>query len=122
MKLYKVLKLNHSIKSLIDRQDIKLNTSFKFRLLGIMKSIEPYLENFEIIRNEKIKEYGTVDEDNKITIDENDTEARNKFSKDMENLLHTNVNLHIKKIKSKDAFNAGVPADYLVRIYDILKK
>ena len=58
IKLGNVLEINNVLKSIIDNTELKIDALFKFKLLGIMKSFEIPIANFEIIRNEKIKEYG----------------------------------------------------------------
>ena len=57
IKLATVLQLNNLLKSIIDNTELKIDSLFKFRLLGIMKNIENPVNNFETIRNYKIREY-----------------------------------------------------------------
>ena len=58
MKLKEILNLNQVIKLIIDNKELKIDSLLKFRLLGILKDIEPSVSNFEIIRNENIREFG----------------------------------------------------------------
>jgi len=58
LKVNEVLGLNSTLKSIIDNDKVKINVLLKFKLLGIMRSIESHITNFEIVKNEKVIEYG----------------------------------------------------------------
>ena len=126
IKLGNILEINNVLKSIIDNTELKIDALFKFKLLGIMKSFEIPIANFEVIRNEKIKEYGKELEDengNKsIGIDANDKETVDKFSKDINKVIDSEVDVNINKLKSVDVFDKGLPADYLVRLYPIIEE
>ena len=126
IKLGNILEINNVLKSIIDNTELKIDALFKFKLLGIMKSFEIPIANFEVIRNDKIKEYGKELEDengNKsIGIDANDKDAIAKFSEDINKVIDSEVDVNINKLKSIDVFNKGLPADYLVRLYPIIEE
>ena len=126
IKLGNILEINNVLKSIIDNTELKIDALFKFKLLGIMKSFEIPIANFEVIRNEKIKEYGKELEDengNKsIGIDANDKDTIVKFSEDINKVIESEVDVNINKLKSVDVFDKGVPADYLVRLYPIIEE
>ena len=126
IKLGNVLEINNVLKSIIDNTELKIDALFKFKLLGIMKNIEVPIANFELIRNEKIKEYGKELEDengNKsIGIDANDKDAIVKFSEDINKVIESEVDVNINKLKSIDVFDKGLSADYLVRLYPIIEE
>ncbi len=123
MKLNDVLVLNDTLKSIIDNdKDLKIDVLFKFRLLGIMKNLEAPVANFDIIRNEKIKEYGTEDENGNIAISHDDEDAIAKFTDDLNKILLSEVEINIEKLNVNNVFGAGVPAEYLVRLYPIIKE
>lgn len=126
IKLGNVLEINNVLKQIIDNSELKIDALFKFRLLGIMKNLEVPIANFEVIRNEKIKEYGKELEDengNKsIGIDANDKETVDKFSKDINKVIDSEVDVNINKLKSIDVFDKGLSADYLVRLYPIIEE
>lgn len=119
MKLENALNVNYILQRMIDL-DMKIEPLAKFRLLGIMKNLEPLVINFERIRNEKIKEYGKKDENDNYKIDTDDEEAIKKFENDLSKVLESDV--EVKKIKADEIFNAGIPAEYLVGIYDIIEE
>ena len=126
IKLGNVLEINNVLKSIIDNTELKIDALFKFKLLGIMKNIEVPIENFEVIRNEKIKEYGKELEDengNKsIGIDANDKDTIVKFSEDINKVIESEVDVNIEKLKAIDVFDKGLPTEYLVKLYPIIEE
>lgn len=126
IKLGNILEINNVLKSIIDNTELKIDALFKFKLLGIMKSFEIPIANFEVIRNDKIKEYGKELEDengNKsIGIDTDDKETVDKFSKDINKVIESEVDVNINKLKPVDVFDKGLPADYLVILYPIIEE
>ena len=126
IKLGNVLEINNVLKSIIDNTELKIDALFKFKLLGIMKSFEIPIANFEVIRNEKIKEYGKELEDengNKsIGIDANDKDTIVKFSEDINKVIESEVDVNIEKLKAIDVFDKGLSTEYLVRLYPIIEE
>lgn len=121
MKLNELMVLNHVLKNMIDNDtDRRIQTLFKFKILGILKNMETPIANFEIIRNEKIKEYGTENEDGTISIPEDNEEVMKQFTEDLNELMESEVEIPAKKLKMEEVFSAGVPADYLVGLYGII--
>ena len=126
IKLGNVLEINNVLKSIIDNTELKIDALFKFRLLGIMKNLEVPIANFNVIRDEKIKEYGKELEDengNKsIGIDADDKEAIAKFSEDINKVIDSEVEVNIEKLKAIDVFDKGLPTEYLVKLYPIIEE
>lgn len=122
MKLANVINLNNTVKAIIDNEQMKVDALFKFKLLGIMKKLESYIGNFVMIRNEKIEEYGTANKDGSISVKEDDIDAFKKFNDDMSKVLNSDVTVHIEKFNANEVFHAGVSADYLVGLYDIISE
>ena len=126
MKLKDILNINQILKMIIDNSELNIDTLLKFKLLGIMKNIEVPINNFNTIRNEKIKEYGKETEDengNKsIGIDTTDEESMKKFSNDLNKILDSDVEVNIQKLKPSDVFDKGLPAEYLVGLYPIIEE
>ena len=125
IKLGNILEINNVLKSIIDNTELKIDALFKFKLLGIMKSFEIPIANFEVIRNDKIKEYGKELEDENgntsIGIDANDKDAITKFSKDINKVIDSEVEVNIEKLKAIDVFDKGLPTEYLVKLYPIIE-
>ena len=126
IKLGNVLEINNVLKQIIDNSELKIDALFKFRLLGIMKNLEVPIANFNVIRDEKIKEYGKELEDengNKsIGIDANDKDAIAKFSEDINKVIDSEVDINIEKLKAIDVFDKGLPTEYLVKLYPIIEE
>ena len=126
IKLGNILEINNVLKQIIDNTELKIDALFKFRLLGIMKNLEVPIANFNIIRDEKIKEYGKELEDengNKsIGIDANDKDAIAKFSEDINKVIDSEVDVNIEKLKAIDVFDKGLPTEYLVKLYPIIEE
>lgn len=138
MKVEKVIMYNNIIKDIIDNaQDV--NALVKFKLLGMLKQFEPTIANFEIIRNEKIKKYGTESDNGNFGIYapnkddfENDGDyenavkeyekAINDLNKEIDEVAKSDVEINFDKFKSADIMNAGIPANYLVAIYDLIEE
>ena len=123
MKLSDILLLNDSIKSVIDAdKGLKIDALFKFKLLGIMKNLQNPVANFDVIRNEKIREYGKEDENGNVAIVPEDKEAIKKFTDDLNEILTSDVEVSIERLKIADVFDAGIPAEYLVKLYAIIEE
>ena len=126
IKLGNVLEINNVLKSIIDNTELKIDALFKFRLLGIMKNLEVPIANFNVIRDEKINEYGKETEDengNKsIGISVDDKDAIAKFSEDINKVIDSEVDVNINKLKSVDVFDKGLPTEYLVKLYPIIEE
>ena len=126
IKLGNVLEINNVLKQIIDNTELKIDALFKFKLLGIMKNLEVPIANFNVIRDEKIKEYGKELEDengNKsIGIDANDKDAIAKFSEDINKVIDSEVDINIEKLKAIDVFDKGLPTEYLVKLYPIIEE
>ena len=122
IKLGIVLELNNMLKAIIDNTELKIDSLLKFKLLGILKNIEIPVNNFEAIRNEKIREYGKENDEGNIGISADDTESMEKFTKDMNEVINSDVEVNIQKLKPTDVFDNGIPADYLVGLYSIIEE
>ena len=126
IKLGNVLEINNVLKQIIDNTELKMDALFKFRLLGIMKNLEVPITNFNVIRDEKIKEYGKELEDengNKsIGIGVDDKDAIAKFSEDINKVIDSEVDINIEKLKAIDVFDKGLPTEYLVKLYPIIEE
>ncbi len=122
IKLGNILEINNVLKQIIDNTELKIDVLFKFKLLGIMKSFEILIANFEVIRNEKIREYGKENEDGNISISNDDKDAIEKFTKDLNKIIESEIEVNIQKLKPTDVFDKGLPADYLVRLYPIIEE
>ena len=122
IKLGTVLDLNAMLKAIIDNTELKIDSLLKFKLLGILKNIEIPVNNFEAVRNEKIREYGKENDEGNIGISADDTESMEKFTNDLNEVINSDVEVNIQKLKAVDVFDKGLPADYLVGLYPIIEE
>ncbi|MBD5137147.1 MAG: hypothetical protein HDT39_14535 [Lachnospiraceae bacterium] len=123
IKLSNLLNINSVLKEIIENKDnVKSDSLFKFKLLTIMKSLEGHVCNFEAVKNDKIQEYGKPDEDGKIVVSPDDKDMFDKFVKDINELLNSEVTINIHKLKAADVFDKGIDAEYLVKLYDIMEE
>jgi len=122
LRLNEVLSVNECLKAIIDDNQSKTDALFKFRLLGIMKEISSHVSNFNVVRNEKIIEYGERTKKGNYQISKENKDAMTKFNYDMDALLKSEVTINIDKLKANDVFNRGVKAKYLIGLYPIIEK
>ena len=122
MKLKEIDKLNYAIKSLLDDTTVALSAKIKFQLLTIMKQLEPHIENISVVSDEKIREYGTQGEDGQYKINIKDTETFSKFQTDMNELLESEIDIPLKKLKASEVLNINIPSKYLVTLYEIIEE
>ena len=122
IKLGIVLELNNMLKAIIDNTELKIDSLLKFKLLGILKNIEIPVNNFETVRNEKIREYGKENDEGNIGISADDTESMEKFTNDLNEVINSDVEVNIQKLKAVDVFDKGLPAEYLVGLYSIIEE
>ena len=122
IKLGTVLDLNAMLKAIIDNTELKIDSLLKFKLLGILKNIEIPVNNFEVVRNEKIREYGKENDEGNIGISADDTESMEKFTNDLNEVINSEIEVNIQKLKATDVFDKGLPAEYLVGLYSIIEE
>lgn len=123
VKLNDALNTFSVIKDIIDNKKYDLSTTCQFRLLGIMKALEPNVVNFETIRNQKIQEYGKSDDEGNISIAQNDTDAISKFSKDISSLLNESVIINTDiKIKANEIIEKEIDATTLMLLYPFIEE
>jgi hypothetical protein len=138
MKIKEALNYYTAIKNLMD-SSISIDAFVKFQLLTILKQLEPTIQNFEIVRDELINKYGTTDESGRVGIFaprkedfESDEEflkavqsyktTLDEFNKEREKITESDVDIDIKKIKCADIMNAGIPADFLIVLYNFIEE
>lgn len=122
LQFSEVLSMNKTLKAIIDDSQTKIDSLLKFKLLGIMKILEPHISIFESIRNEKIIEYGEPIENGVFQIPVNNTDVVEKFNSDLRKILDSNVAININKLKADEVFNKGVKAEYLMHLYSIIEE
>ena len=121
LKFSEVLRINTVLKAVIEDSKVKTDALLKFRLLGIMRSIESHISNFEIIRNEKIIAYGEETEDGVFQIKQDNLKALEQFEKDINQVLDSEVLIHTRMLKPDEVFDKGLTTEYLMGLYPIIE-
>ena len=133
-----ILKYDGIIKNLIDNAT-DINSLAKFRLLGMLKQFEPIEQNYNTIREDNIRKFGTLSGDGRFGIfepqrdDFENDEAFDRayadykkviesFDNALNEVLESEADMEIKKFKYDDIMNAGIPTRYLVAIYDLIEE
>lgn len=123
IKLNDALNTFSVIKDIIDNKKYDLSVTCQFRLLGILKALEPNIVNFKTIRNQKIQEYGRSDDNGNISIPKEDTDAINNFSKDISNLLSEPVIINTDiKIKADEIIEKEIDTTTLMLLYPFIEE
>lgn len=122
MKLNDIINLYNAIKQVIDNTEIRISTICKFRLLTNLKALETPISTFEILRNEKIKEYGTEKDDGSYGIAKENKEAFDKFSQELTILLSQDFSVQLTKIKAEDIIIEGINSNLLMMLYPIIEE
>lgn len=103
----------------------------------MLKQFEPVIANYEIVRNDKIKEYGTFTENGNYGIfvpqkdnydNEDDyqkaiaqyEETFSKFDADMNEIADSESDIKLTKFGA-EILDIGIPADYLLALYDLIE-
>lgn len=122
MQLSKALNINQTLKIIIEDTQAKVDSLLKFKFLGIMKAIEPFASNFDMIRNEKIMEYGEKTTDGNYQILKEKKDAVEHFNYDLTQVLNSEVIINISKLKAADIFNKGITTERLLELYPIIEE
>lgn len=122
LKFSEVLRINAVLKAIIEDSQIKIDALLKFRLLGIMRSIESHISDFEIIKNEKIVAYGEEAEDGVYQIKPDNVKALEQFEKDIRQIIDSEVLIHVQMLKPDEVFDKGLSTECLMGLYSIISK
>lgn len=122
LKLSEVMDIHTTVRSIIDDSKAKLNVLLKFRLLGVMKAIEPHITNFNIVKNEKIVEYGKENKDGTYQIQKDDTKAIEKFTRDIQQVLDSEVSINVEAFRPDEVIDSGLKSEYLIGLYPLIKE
>lgn len=121
LNMKSVLNISSALKTIMDSDEIKIDALLKFKFLGILKNIESHVDNFNLVREEKIREYGKVDDDGNCFISKDDSEKYDAFMGDIEGLLNNKVDVSFEKIDAKTLFELGINTNQLMQLYDIME-
>ena len=125
MKVIEILKYYEILKGIIDNKDLNITAMAKFKLLGIMKQLEGTVVNFNNVRNDVIMKYGWKNENGDIGIFQDDdrySSAIEKVNSELTNIIESEVDYEIRKLKADDVIDSGIPAEILVQLYDLIQE
>ena len=122
LKLGEIINIYQALQGIIDDEKSNIEALFKFKLLGMMKKLDVHIQNFEIIKNDKIKEYGVKMEDGNIGIPPENEELMEKFKKSLEPVLKSDIDVDIEKFKASEICSQGVRSNYLLGLYSIIEE
>lgn len=124
IKLGEALKVNKIIRGLLKNTELQ-DVSFKFRLLLFANALQPMEQNFDMLRNQKIMELGTKikdeNEQEKLYIPAEDTEAIKKFNESIEQLLSTEITIPVDKLKAQDVFDKNLSVDDMIGLCSVIE-
>jgi hypothetical protein len=121
LNLNNVINIYTLIMNFLKDENTELTAVFKFQLLGIVKGFESAVQNFETIRNEKIREYGEENDNGDFTINPENKENFEKFQKEISSVLDTEITMSVTKLKAEDVFKVITDPKALVILYPIIE-
>jgi len=122
LKLWDLLKINYALEAILNsHSNEKIDALFQFRVLGILKELERHVSNYNLIRNEKIKEYGKPGENGDIAIPPEDRETIEKFNQELVPILDSEVEVSLEPLKPEDVFSRNLEAKTLIALYPLIE-
>lgn len=137
MTVNDILNYDEVVKNLIDNSTLDGVTKFKF--LQMAKQFEPIVADFNKVRDELITKLGSQLENGSVGIQQPvrdsfesdkayeeakktyETQLKN-FQESIEPVLNEEVSVDIKKFKAESIMNAGIPANALLVLYDLIEE
>lgn len=120
IRLAEILSINAAIKAIIDNESLEVSPLLKFKLLGIMKCLEPFIMNYETVKNEAVRKYGKTDENGNIEVSPKDSESWKAFMEELNPVINSEADVELTPLKPEEIFNSGVTSDYLMKLYSII--
>lgn len=118
----KLVTLINSVESLNKLMETKLPAKTSFKLSRFAQKLNPEVEAYYKLKNEKLKEYGTplLNEDGSPETDEKggekfkfEKEAGEKFIAEMQATEETEVTIEVPEIKIEDLGDISIEPKYL---------
>ena len=127
LKIYNVINIYTTVKTLIENENFN-DSILKFKMLGILKSLETPMTNYQTIQYDTIKELGIPvltdngEETGNYTIPSENKEAVEKYIQAMNNLGETEIDISLDTFKASVIFNKGIAAEQLIHLYPIIEE
>lgn len=120
LRLEDALKAYHALGPIIDNTELKIDVLLKFRLLGLKTALSSVVWNFEIVKNEKIIEYGKENKEGIYQISPSDKAAFTQYKEALQGTLDSTVTVITEKIKLGEIFNKGITSEYLEALFPFI--
>ena len=137
MRVEEVIRYNQIVKDIFEHTSI--DGTLKFRFLQMAKQFAPVVENFDQVKQEILQKYSETKPDGRSGIfmpvreDYDSDEAYNvavtdyqdkikKFEADLTPVLNEDVTIELKKFKSNEIMNSGIPLEALLILYDFIEE
>ncbi len=127
LKMYNIINIYTTIKTLIENENFN-DSILKFKMLGILKSLESPISNYQTIQYDTIKELGIPilndngKETGNYTIPPDNKETIEKYIQTMNQLGETEIDIPLDKFKASVIFNKGITAEQLIHLYPIIEE
>lgn len=127
LKIYNVINIYTTVKVLIENDNLK-DSILKFKMLGLLKSLEVPMSNYQTIQYDTIKKLGTPvlndngEETGNYTIPSENKEAVEKYIQTMNKLGETEIDILLDKFKASEIFNKSISAEQLIHLYPIIEE
>lgn len=122
IKLKTIIIADNILKNIIDNdKENKIDAVVKFKILTYLKEFNNPISSYREIENQKIEEYGELDNESKRYILRKDNKNLSKFETEINKLFEEEVNLNIEKIKIDEALLWGLTSNELILLYDMIE-
>lgn len=123
MKMYETINLNEAFKHVVECDS--LDTITKFTTLGNIRVIAPKVEDFNQLRNELVRKYGTEKgseetNDKRLTVEPTD-EHYEDFAKEVDELAQSKVSVELDLLDANKIFANINDVTILSILYPIME-
>ena len=118
------IKLSEAIESyqnLLKIANLKCSAKTAFRFAKLLKELEPHIANFESVRNEKIKEYGDLIDDENQKYDFSD-ENKAKLESEIKEMINDDINLSFDKMIIDDFNGIEIEPSVLIGLMPLIQE
>lgn len=117
-KIGQIMDIYIVIKKIIEDKKID-NALLKYKLLTVFKSIEGIVNNFNVIRNEKVRKYGSLDDEGNYNIDSTD-KNHDAYVSELDEVLMFDEVVKVKTLKASEVFSEEIPLLELSVLFPII--
>lgn len=119
--IQRAIEVYYVLKGIIDNTTYNIDSLCKFKLLGLMKCLQSYVNDFDVIKNELIVKYGKEKDDGQFFVDKDDTDTIKKINEELTPVLNNKVTPNVDLFKPEDIFDKGIPSEYMISLYEFIE-